>query len=227
MTHKEIYRRGVVFANGDLGKWPDGFEIKPDQDLIVASDGGYRHCRTWQVVPQLVVGDLDSIDPLDLEEIESNNVEILRYSPEKDETDLQLALQVVMKRGVSEIIVLGMLGARWDMTIANVWLLGASFLDRMKITYLHGREEIHRLHSGKAVSLFGRKGDILTLIPVTEKVEGICLTGLAYPLENDTLYLGSTRGVSNQFEKDRATIRFTKGRMLAMVTRRPTVIHPR
>ncbi len=220
MIHNRVVRRAVVFANGELHQWPEAFKMDSERDLVIASDGGYRHCRFWNIRPHLVVGDLDSIGEADLAGLTADGVEVLKYSPQKDETDLQLAMRTAMDRGATEIVVLGALGARWDMTFANVLMLGASFLDEMNVTFLEEWEEIHRLRGGQKVSFTGRAGNILTLIPLTERVEGIRLGGLRYPLENETLYMGSTRGVSNEFIGETADIQFNEGRLLVVINKK-------
>ncbi len=105
--------KAVIFANGIMNEWPPGFELSMQQDLIIAADGGFNHCRKWNVIPHVLIGDMDSVNPSDLEALGNGDVEVQRFPVKKDETDLHLALQLAIDRNASEIILLGELGERW------------------------------------------------------------------------------------------------------------------
>ena len=211
--------RAIIFANGNLEKWPAGFELTPVTDLIIAADGGTRHCLARDVAPHVVVGDMDSLNPEILADLKSKGVEIKAYPPRKDETDLELALKVALDRNATEIIVLGALGKRWDMTLANVLALTSSFLQGIKTRILDGRQEITCLGGGQKAIFNGRPGDVLSLSPLQDSADGITLKGLEYPLKNATLPLGSTRGISNVFTGETAEIELKTGCLLVCITR--------
>lgn len=208
--------RAVVFANGVMNFPQRGFEIRPGEDLLVAADGGLAHCLARGFTPHVLVGDMDSVDAADLEKMTAQGVEIRRFEPRKDETDLQLALEAAVEKGCREIWIVGALGARWDMTLGNVTVLAAPFLDSMDVRILDGAQEIRCLRGGGKLTLGGRPGDRLSLVPVTALVRGITLKGLAYPLEDAALPLGSTRGLSNEFTGNAAEVEIREGILLVV-----------
>ena len=209
--------RAVIFANGVLESWPTSLEINPEKDVVIAADGGTRHCRKWNIIPHIVVGDLDSVDPADLMQLQGMGVEIIKHPRRKDETDLELALKVAVDRDIREIVILGSLGARWDMTFSNVLILTAPFLSHVQVSLLDGSREITRVRGGMKIRLKGRAGDGLSVLPLTETAEGVTLHGLEYSLVNETLNLGTSRGVSNIFIGEEAEIGLKKGCLLIVV----------
>jgi thiamine pyrophosphokinase len=218
---KGIFMRAIIFANGTLNKWPSGLEISSARDLIIAADGGSHHCLAWNVTPHVVVGDMDSLRPDTLADLRSRGVEIKPYPARKDETDLELALKEALDRKVSEIIILGALGKRWDMTLSNVLVLTAPFLKGVKTRILEDRQEITCLRGGQKAAFNGRAGDVLSLSSLQDSAGGITLNGLEFPLKNATLPLGSTRGISNVFAGNTAEIEIRTGYLLVFITHLP------
>ena len=210
--------RAIIFANGLMADWPEKLDIAPDEDLIIAADGGLKHCSGRGIVPHLVVGDMDSVDPNELAALEKNGVAVKRFPTRKDETDLWLAVRAARDREVDEIIILGALGGRWDMTFSNVLLLASPELKQIETRILDGNQELFVLQGGQAARLFGNKGDLLSLMPLTAVVRGLTLTGFEYPLDDATLELGTTRGISNVFVEDVCRIELSRGKLLVTAT---------
>ena len=211
--------RAVIFANGMMNKWPPGFELSMEKDLIIAADGGFNHCRKWTVMPHVLIGDMDSVNPSDLEGLDNGEIEIQRFPVKKDETDLYLALQLAIDRNASEIILLGALGERWDMTLANVLILTAPLLRDVQVKILDGNCELACLHGLQEISLDGKPGCSVSLIPLTGSVSGVTLSGLEYTLDNETLFVGTTRGISNILKEDTAEIAIESGILLVVIDR--------
>ena len=210
--------RAIIFANGAMDQWPLEFEISRENDLILAADGGTHHCLAWNVTPHAVVGDLDSLQPDTLADLKSQGVEIISHPPRKDETDLELALKVALERNASEIIILGALGKRWDMTLSNVLVLAAPFLAGVKTRILDERQEITCLRGGQKVTFYGHPGDVLSLSSLKDSAAGVTLSGLEYPLKNATLPIGSTRGTSNVFAGNTAEVEIKAGYLLVSIS---------
>jgi thiamine pyrophosphokinase len=212
--------RAIIFANGIITNWPAGFELSSAADLIIAADGGTRNCLAWNVTPHVVIGDMDSIDPDILTDLGSRGVEIKRHPPRKDETDLELALKEALDHKASEIVILGALGKRWDMSLANALLLAAPFLKSIKTRILDDRQEIICLRGRQKAKFDGRPGDMLSLSSLQGPAGGITLSGLEYPLKNATLPIGSTRGISNVFAGSTAEVEIASGYLLVCITRK-------
>jgi thiamine pyrophosphokinase len=205
--------RAIIFANGGFTAPP---ELLPS-DLIIAADGGGRHCLALGLTPHLVVGDFDSIDPEQLTLLRQAGAELIRYPTHKDYTDLELALQHARQRGAEQVLVLAALGGRWDQTLANVLLPAAHQFADLPIHLLDGNQEISLVHAGQTQILQGSPGDTLSLIPLMGDALGVTTHGLEYPLQGETLSFGSTRGVSNVLLGEQARISLEAGLLLCVV----------
>ena len=115
--------RAVIFLNGTFTSTGASTFIPGANDLIIAVDGGIRHPRLSGITPDILIGDLDSIDPVDLEWCQSQQVEIRKYPKEKNETDFELALDHAVGSVAGVVIVYGALGGRIDHALANIGLL--------------------------------------------------------------------------------------------------------
>ncbi|MBW2568361.1 MAG: thiamine diphosphokinase [Deltaproteobacteria bacterium] len=210
--------RAVIFANGIIKHLPEPEAVIMPDDLLIAADGGAHHCEAMGITPSVIAGDFDSLDPDELNKLQSSGVEIIQYPARKDQTDLELALELAVDRGADGIIVFGALGARWDMSIANILLLTLPKFSGVKLKFIEENQEITLLRSGEEFTLNGKKGDILSLTALDQKVKGVTLSGLEYPLKNSTLQLGSTRGISNVMVENTATIYLKNGLLLCVHT---------
>jgi thiamine pyrophosphokinase len=205
--------RAILFANGGYTR---PAALRPD-DLIIAADGGARHCLNLGLTPHLVVGDFDSIDEDQLTTLRQAGVELVQYPTNKDFTDLELALRHARQNGADEILVLAALGGRWDQTLANVLLPAAKDFASLKIRLIDGSQEISLIHAGQRLEILGRPGDTVSLIPLQGDAHGITTQALEYPLNCETLHFGSTRGVSNVLVEERAWVALEQGLLLCVV----------
>ncbi|MFN2148077.1 MAG: thiamine diphosphokinase [Anaerolineales bacterium] len=212
--------RVVIFSNGRV-EHPelDRDHLRPD-DSLYAADGGLHHILAFDLLPDLVIGDLDSIDGGLVRRLKSRSIEILQFPPRKDETDLELALREAVLRGADEILILGALGGRWDQTFANMLLPTLPEFQKTDITYIDGLQEIHWIRPGREVRLQGAPGETVSLIPLIGDVDGVRTSGLEYPLEGETLRFGATRGVSNLLTHPAASIEIKRGILLCVHERR-------
>lgn len=201
-----------------------GVELTPfralieQADLVIAADGGARYLLDCGILPQIAVGDFDSLEPAALDRLVTAGVEVQRYPAHKNETDLELALLAAVERGAECIYVLAALGGRADQHLANLQLLTHPALAVADVRLLQDRWQIFAIRGHMRV--YGRPGDLLSLLPMTEEVTGIITEGLYYPLRNETLRLGPARGVSNVFLGADARITINTGILLCMHERR-------
>lgn len=209
-------KRAVIFANGDSISNESIFDEIVDAELLIAADGGIHHFQELGIVPDVLIGDLDSIKPAYFEKLEKGEIITIQHPPRKDETDLELALQYIRQRGIKNVAIYFALGARWDMTIANLLLASSEPFQNLNIRFLDGPHEITILGSGGILNLSGHKGDTLSLIPVGGNAEGIDSQGLEYPLSDDTLVMGSSRGVSNVLTQEQVTVHLRSGFLLCI-----------
>ena len=206
--------RAVIIANGLIGAFPPA--IFPD-DTIIAVDGGLRHCLSLKIIPHTLIGDMDSLFPEEIDTVIRSGISISRYPARKDHTDLELALHAAVNMGADDIVLLGALGGRWDMTIANVMLLASPELAGRRVSILDGEQELSLVHAGEMRRFEGKSGDILSLIPLGMNAGNIHTTGLEYPLNGEKLHFSTTRGISNVFCGQTATVFLAEGLLLCVI----------
>lgn len=204
----------IVVADAPIQDLAAHAALLAEADLRVAADGGARHLLQAGLLPHAAIGDFDSLPPAMLQQIERQGVEIQRHSPRKDETDLELALLYALAQGASRIIVLAALGGRPDQHLANLQLLVHPALAHADVRMLHAGWEVFAIRSAARVR--GARGQIVSLLPMSNRVEGIVTEGLHYPLRDEALDLGPARGVSNVMEAEHASITVRSGVLLAM-----------
>lgn len=212
--------RAVIFANGELNDRQQTLQWLDDEDLLIAADGGSRHYLALGLIPEIIIGDLDSLESDLLEKFETLGSRIVRHPARKDFTDLELALRFAAERGVEDILVFGALGARWDQTLANMLLPTHPDLASARIRLIDGRQEIRLIRPGERLQVQGSPGDTVSLIPLKEAVSGVSTHGLEYPLSDEGLDFGATRGVSNVLLGDQAEIFIRAGLLLCVVIHR-------
>jgi thiamine pyrophosphokinase len=194
-------------------------EINPS-DLIIAADGGTHHCKLLGIRPNIIIGDFDSLDPQDVVIYQQAGVEIIKFPTHKDETDLELALRQALQYEVTHVFIIGALGGRWDMAIANVLLATHPEFSQLTIRYLDGSQELVILRGEGQIKITGRPGSIISLIPIAGDAHGITTHGLEYSLNNGTLYFGTSRGISNVFLRSHAKVIIREGILLLCLMNR-------
>ena len=190
-------KRAIIFANGQMEALPPTLNEILVGSVIIAADGGTLHCKTLGITPDVIIGDFDSLATEDITSFRAAGVELIQYSSHKDETDLELALQLALDRNLTQVFILGAMGARWDMTIANLLLAAQDKFSAMDIRLLDGTQELSILCGEGQAAIEGRQGDSLSLIPIHGDAIGVSTYGLEYSLKDEKLYFGSPRGVSN------------------------------
>jgi len=198
----------IIIANGLL---PETEIPIPLDALVIAADGGARHCLRLGITPQVVIGDFDSLTPAEIDTLKARGAQLLRHSADKDETDLELALDYAIRRGAREITCYGLLGGRWDMSFANLLLLAAPRFDGVRFRICAGKTAIHILRGGEHLTLHSKPGDTVSLLPLSD-LHGLTYRGLKWPLENAHLPFGAPRGVSNMLLGERGEISLATGR---------------
>ena len=207
----------VVIANGPMEEQPVYHDVVRGAELIVCADGGANMAMSNGWHPNVLVGDMDSVAPTILAELESSGCAVVRHSPRKDETDLELALTEAVKAGATDIIVLGATGGRFDHTFANVMLLSMPVLVGRRVMILDGDTEILLIRDEGHVR--GCPGDTVSLVPICGDARGVTTEGLEWQLSEGTLAFGYARGVSNVLTAPMASISVRDG--LLLVTHAP------
>jgi thiamine pyrophosphokinase len=207
--------RTIVVANGPQPAYPTGF-VRADDDWIVAADGGSINALRWGWLPDVVVGDLDSL-PADLQEsLKRVGCQFKSFPARKDWTDLELAVRYASEGGASEIVVVGLRGGRLDQELAGILLLSRPDWSHLSIQILDGRQRAFVVRD--SLTLEGHLGDTVSLLPLSQDAVGVTTQGLEWTLRDEDLEIGSTRGVSNVLITSEATIRIGAGVLLVIHT---------
>ena len=203
-----------VFAGGDP---PDAAVLRdlPRADLVIAADSGLGHAQRLGVAVDLLVGDLDSVDADALEAAVAAGVDVEQHPTAKDATDLELALDAAVQRGARSALVVGGHGGRLDHLLANALLCASPRFATLRIEARMGDARVTVIHDRAEID--GAPGSLCSLLPVGGPADGVSTTGLRFPLHNETLEPGSTRGVSNEFLASTATVSLQGGVLLAVV----------
>jgi thiamine pyrophosphokinase len=205
-------KRIIIFANGELPNLDKARALIQSTDFIICADGGTRHALTLGLIPHLIIGDMDSL-PTNFD-MSAFNGEVIVFPKDKNETDLELAINHAITLKPDEIIIVAALGGRIDQTLANISLLTNFQHATCNLKLNDGAEEIFLCKDH--VEVKGRSGDIVSLIPWQGNVEGVTTQNLKWKLNNETLYFDKTRGISNEMISDIAKISITKGLLLVV-----------
>ncbi|HEV8670466.1 MAG TPA: thiamine diphosphokinase [Candidatus Limnocylindria bacterium] len=209
--------KAVVVAHGDVD--PRDRAHLDGADLIVAADGGTLALEGWGFVPHAIVGDLDSLGVERAAEYAARGVAVVPYSPEKDESDLELAIAYATAATPDEIVLLGILGgARFDHELANTLLIAADEVQGRSMRAVRGDVTVRALHGGERLELAGAAGDLVTLLAVGGDAEGVRTQGLRYALAGETLHFGAARGLSNIVMSRPASVTCDRGVLLVIET---------
>jgi thiamine pyrophosphokinase len=220
-------RHVLVVADGDVATraeldaswpgWSDGLMT------VVAADGGYARAAFLGFSPDVLVGDLDSLPADQVAAAESAGAAVLRFAPDKDESDTELAILEAARRGATRITVVGGFGGpRLDHALANLWLLSHPQLVGIDLTLLDAGARARLMTApgpqGAPVTMAlpGRLGAMVSLLPFGGDAEGVSTHGLRYPLHDEPLRLGPARGLSNVRVAERPVVTLRAGRLLVV-----------
>lgn len=209
-----LSQRIIIFANGELPDLEKARTLLREDDFILCADGGTRHALALGLRPNLIVGDMDSIEKGQWKELERDGVSIESFSLDKNETDLELAIQRALELEPGQILILAALGGRLDQTLANIALLTDLRLSTFDLRLDDGIEEI--LFCRDQVQVEGRSGDIVSLLPWGAPVHGVKTHSLNWALNDETLYPERTRGISNEMISETASVRIESGLLLVV-----------
>lgn len=203
----------MLFTGGDPVDPALDQRLPPDA-FVIAADSGVKHAAAVGRRVDLAVGDFDSIDPELLSAVEEAGTKVERHPKAKDATDLEIGLVAAREAGAERVIVVGGHGGRLDHFLANALLLAAPVFADLTIEALVGPARLTAIH--REATLTGERGELVSLLPLGGPAIGVRTTGLLYPLADEDLRPGTTRGVSNEFLEARALVTVRGGTLLAV-----------
>jgi thiamine pyrophosphokinase len=188
-------------------------------DWMIACDRGMEFFYRNGLEPDLILGDFDSANPDVRDYFSKRPVEMRQYPEQKDWTDTELAIRLALLQKPEEIHLLGATGGRLDHLLGNIGLLELGLEAAVQIFLMDPSNRLRLIDKPMCLTREEQFGDYLSLVPWAGEVSGLTLTGMKYPLENATLTASATLGISNEILEERASIRFTSGKLLVFETR--------
>lgn len=196
------------------------FMKKYDYTAVIAVDGGMNAAKKLEIIPDFCVGDFDSVDQDVYRYYQSvKGIRWEKHPPEKDETDTELAIRLAMETGAEEIHIFGATGTRLDHTFASMGLLEIPMRKKIRCWLIDGHNRITMIDSDTRIRKEDSFGKYLSLLPYSDRVTGVTLRGLKYPLENHTFTKGNSLGVSNEITGEQAEIFIESGKMLLIMSK--------
>jgi thiamine pyrophosphokinase len=200
----------LIFTGGDLPDQDVADEL-PSADLILAADSGYDVAVHLGYRVDILIGDLDSVttDPL------AEEVRVERHPIDKDQTDLDLALELALREDPARVVVVGGCGGRFDHELSTSGLLCSERWSGIEdIDWVSSRGRAHVIRGRRIIH--GDVGAVVSLIPVGGPAGGVTSSGLKWELRGDDLGPGTTRGVSNVMRAPIADINVESGCLLVV-----------
>jgi thiamine pyrophosphokinase len=210
-------KRAFIFANGDVKDYARLKACLRPDDLLVAADGGLHHMHAMGLLPHVLLGDLDSVTPTEVEEAGQLGVRVIQYPVDKDETDLQLAIDLAVEEGCSQVVIGGGRGGRRDQTMGNIFLLQQPSHPGLSLRLDDGSEEVFLISS--AADIQGTAGDTVSLLPLGGPAFDVKTDELKYPLDYEKLFPEKTRGISNVMLANHARVSISRGLLICIHTR--------
>lgn len=207
-------RRAFIYAAGEY----TGDDIKlykriktKEEDLIICADGGYNSLCFTGIVPDVIIGDFDSIKVTVPKEIPT-----IRYPKDKDKTDLELCIDYALEQECDTVFILGALGGRIDHTMGSLCALKYAMEKNVDAMILTGKSRIYLVDS--EIEIPRERFDHVSLIPYTETVTGVYTLGLKYELNGRDLTKSSSLSISNEFYNNTAKIKIQSGLLYVICT---------
>lgn len=192
-------------------------EFIDSDDFIICADGGYDFASAHRIVPNLIMGDFDSVSSS-----LPDNIETVRFNPEKDYTDLDLALKYCKEHYIKDVYIIGGIGGRLDHTIANIQLLSNYCSSFAKLTLLDGRNKCFAVNSNctQTLEIPAESDSYLSIFALSEACRIKSFTGVKYTLNNHTLTRNFPLGVSNEFTSEKAALTIENGSLLVVISKK-------
>lgn len=194
--------KAVIILNGEL-KSPEFLKkLCDDADVVICADGGYDKAKAANVVPHVLLGDMDSVENRDF------SGETYTYPCEKDETDCELAISCALEKGADEIVLSCALGGRYDHAMCNLSLL----LNNENVLVSEPDCRVFALRNCK---ISNEKGKTFSIIPFSDTVA--TLSGVKYPTDKAVFKPGTSLGISNVITDDVAEFTLHEGKALVFI----------
>ncbi len=212
MSEQRKNRRILIAAGGSPDRPPPGSRW----DLVIAVDHGGDLLRAWNIDADTVIGDLDSLSPDALRHHLERGAEVVRFPPDKNETDLELALRSLPDDASCEVYLTNLWGGRFDHSIMNL-LMMSRFSSKGLLTF-PTTDGIGGIMSPGTLIVTAPPLLGTALIALSPDVTEIVSQGVQWPLQGESLRFGESRGVSNRLVSPPWRLSQKKGTLLWLIS---------
>ena len=189
-------------------------------DVLMAADSGMDCFYRIHTKPDVIVGDFDSAESDNLDYFRRfEQIELCVLNPQKDDTDTEFAIREAIRRGADDITIVGATGTRMDHLLRNICLLGIGLEKKISMCLLDPHNRIRMIDSPLVLRKEEQYGRYVSLLPYSDQVEGVTLTGFKYPLSNYTMGGFNSLGISNEITEEEAKIFLSEGQLLVIESR--------
>lgn len=188
-------------------------------DYVICADGGLEKAKNYGIIPDIIIGDFDSVRISVLKQYEEYNIPIEKFSSEKDSTDMELAVEFAISKGYTNIVLTGASGSRLDHTLGNIMLMERYFGLGVNISIIDNNNEMRIISDNTDLIIEYKKGYYISIIPVDDFIQGLNLEGFKYNLDNVNVQRGSTLCISNQITNREGRITLRKGTAIVFISK--------
>lgn len=207
--------KAIIFTNGEYKNMSfyEDYLKKNKPDYVICADGGANYAKKLNIRPDIILGDMDSIS--EETKVFYNGVKSLRFPPQKDETDTELAIEHAIAIRAKEVTILGGLGSRMDHSLGNIYLLKRLFDAGIKAEMVNENNVIQLI--GRTEEFHLPDGTIVSLLPIGGDVEELTITGFEYPISEGRMTMSNPYGISNVTNQANQKIDFKQGMLLVII----------
>jgi len=209
--------KGLIVLNGRIEDLNKLKEIGIKYDFILSADGGTDYCLKAGIIPNAVIGDLDSISEESLEKINDGNIPVIKFPVKKDKADSELSIDYLVDMGIKDITLIGAVGSRMDHTLANIFLLSKMHEKGVKVQIIDNYNTICLVDNELVVA--NKEGYFVSIVPVDSSGIIVSLKGFEYELDRVKIEFGSTHGISNRVIESEGYIKIHKGKCYVIVSK--------
>ncbi len=205
----------LILAGGEVHITQRLINQLADIELVIAADSGIRHAKALSVTPNLLVGDFDSISAEDLKLYE--HVPRVTHQPEKDDLDLELAIQEARAQGATDLSLVGATGSRLDQSLAAIMIAARHKATFKRVRLYTGKQDLEILQANESLELSNTMLNTFSLLSlVPESI--LSISNAKYPLDQATLKFGTGLGISNEvLAAEKAEITIHSGLCLLVI----------
>lgn len=205
---------GLIIGSGTITNYKNLERLVNKNNFIVCADGGVNHILKINRLPDIVLGDLDSIGTKELDVLKKNKIKIERFPVMKNKTDMELCVDFLLGKSCKNIGIVGATGTRLDHTISNLLLLQKIYKEGVKASIFDDNNKVS--YTEDSIGLNKADNTYVSIVPLDNSGAVVSLEGLLYPLKHEKIDFASTFGVSNELVGEKGEIIVHEGSVLVI-----------